>query len=337
MQNISYFPILKWKKGEQCALKELVVGESVIFPVIELVDDVIPSSFFSTLKDCFTGSVYIDTIRCDENRNLLCSLIDYAKDNGIDARPVLYLDDVYEFYGDLTNKSQHIAIKIPVPEEFEGESFDDIIKYVNNPIFSSKVDIFLDAGEVINKKDASISFASYKAQLDKIDTELDVLDNIVICLTSFPENLEVEAGETVSFNRYDIKIFKRLNELYPNYRLGYSDYGVTKFTETELDFSKMKYGILPKIKYTIADQYIVLKGEKDRIRGVTVRSVLDMAKEIVSSDYYSGKDFSYGDAAIYEKATIKNSKPGGSTQWVTYTANHHLAFVMRQLSNLDDF
>lgn len=336
MRNISYFPILKWKKGEQCALKELSIGGSVIFPVIELVDDIAPTFFFSTLKECFNGSVYIDTIRCDENRSLLYSLIDYATDNGIDARPVLYLDDVYEYYDELAIKSSNIAIKIPIPEDFDGESFDDIMEYINEHTYNCRVDLLLDAGEVISGKDASISFASYKTQLDKIDPNMNRIDKIVICLTSFPENLDVEAGGTVSFKRYDIRIFKKLNDLYPEYNLDYSDYGVTKFTESELDFSRMKYGILPKIKYTTSDQYIILKGEKDRVRGITVRSNIDMAKEIVGSSYYSGKDFSYGDAAIYEKATVKNAKPGGSTQWVTYTANHHLSFVMKQLSSLGD-
>ena len=34
------------------------------------------------------------------------------------------------------------------------------------------------------------------------------------------------------------------------------------------------------------------------------------------------------DKAIYEKATDPDSKPGNSTNWVTYVANHHIAVVL---------
>ncbi len=334
MSTASYYPILKWKKGEQIALKELAIGDSEFIPVLELVDDIAPASFFSTLKECFRGAIYIDTIRCDENRILLNSMIDYANSNGIDARPLLYPDDVYEFYDELAEKTSYLAFKISVPEDFDGISYDTIAEYITEHEYNCAIDIFLDAEEVLNNKDASVAFTSYKSQLDKIDIDSEIINKVVICLTSFPEKLDMEAGGTVAYKRYDIKIFEKLNELYPKYELAYSDYGVTKFTESELDFSRMKFGILPKIKYTTNNEYIVLKGEKDRSRGLVVRSVIDMAREIVGSSYYSGKEFSYGDSAIYEKATLHNSKPGGSTQWVTYCSNHHLTFVMKQLSNL---
>lgn len=336
MQNILYFPILKWKKGEQIALKELPIGNKrQLNPVIELVDDMTPSFFFQTLKECYNEAIYIDTIRCDENRELLNSMIDYANENGIDARPVLYPDDIFEFYEEIADKSSHLAIKIPVPEDFEGNTYDSILNHINEHQNECVIDVFLDAGEVISNKEANISFASYKSLLNKIETDIDLFNNVIICLTSFPEKLDVETGGTSTYRRYDIKIFEKLRELYPNHELKYSDYGVTKFTETELDFSMMKYGVLPKIKYTTNDQYIVLKGEKDRARGITVRSTIDMAREIVSSNYFSGKKFSFGDATIYEKANTPDAKPGNSTNWVTYCTNHHLAFVMEQLSNLD--
>lgn len=336
MQNISYYPILKWKKGEQLALKELSVGNMKLYSVIELVDDVTPGFFFETLNECYKGAVYIDTIRCDENRDLLNSMIDYANKNDIDARPVLYPDDIFEFYEELAEKSSYLAIKIPVPEDFEGNTYDTILNYIKKHQSECMIDIFLDAGEVIRNKEANISFASYKIILNKIETDLDLFNNIIICLTSFPEKLDVESGGTATYRRYDIKIFENLRVLYPTHKLMYSDYGVTKFTETELDFSMMKHGVLPKIKYTTDDQYIVLKGEKDRVRRIYVRSTIDMAREIANSNYYSGESFSFGDAAIYEKANTPNAKPGGSTNWVTYCANHHLAFVMKQLSSLGD-
>ena len=130
-----------------------------------------------------------------------------------------------------------------------------------------------------------------------------------------------------SIYRYLLRHFKG-HSVY--HKLSYADYGVTKFTDHELDFSKMKNGILPKIKYTTFDSYIVLKGKK------SVRTYTDMSKEIIESDYYLGKDFSFGDLDIYKRGT-KQSGPGNNTQWVTINANHHISVVLEQLSNLDAF
>lgn len=337
MIQTKYFPILKWKKGEQCALKELHVNEGSFIPVIEITEDELkPSDFFNTLETCYSGSIYFDTVRCDdENRSILKIYTEYASQHCINAYPLIYANDVFDLFNYIAGITTRIAVKIPVPDDFDSVPNSTLISYLKNNMTNKIVDLFLDASEVINNKDANLSFASYKALLSSISSEFTRFNQIVICLTSFPEKLEIEAGETTKYTRYDIKIFKKLNELYPNYNLGYSDYGVTKFTDTELDFRLMKYGPLPKIKYTTTDKYIVLKGQKDRQRGIYLRSSIDMAKEIVESDYFSGKDFSYGDLCIYEKATSSNSKPGSSANWVTYNANHHLVFVMEQLSNPD--
>lgn len=334
MKDISYYPILKWRKGEQCALKELTINTTNFIPIIEIVDEMTPDNFFCTLRECYNGPVYIDTLKCDDSREILNSFIDYAVDNDIDVSPLLYPDDIFEFYEDFAKRVSNIAVKIPIPEDFEGISNDDIISHIFETNQDCLIDLILDAGEVITKNNVNNAFSAYKTQLNKIDINSEIYNKIIICLTSFPEKLDVDAGETASFKRYDFKIFGKLMEIYNDEKLAYSDYGVTKFTESEMDFSMMQYGVLPKIKYTTENVYYVLKGKKDHIRKVFTRSYIDMAQEIVNSNYYSGRDFSYGDAAIYEKATSHKPKPGGSTQWVTYCASHHLTFVMKQLSNL---
>ncbi len=332
--SIKYYPILKWKKGEQEALKKLQDYQHDFYPIIEIVEQCLPSSFFSVLANCYNAPIYFDVSRF--GKEYLEEYIRYINLNKPKAYPLLYIDDL-----DLLDNTEYVldkfSIKIPIPVDFEGLSFKEILN-VLSPYQNKNINLVLDAGEVIDQRSANIISDLYDRYIsDNID-DLYAFENVTICLTSFPEQIDIGAGEDKSFKRYDILIYKKLVEKFMgskiNGKIQYSDYGVTKFTETELDFSKMRYGPLPKVKYTTDTHYLVKKGEKDRRNNVFTRSYIDISKEIVNSSYYYGEHFSYGDKCIYEKANASDSKPGNSAQWVTYCANHHLTVLMEQLSNL---
>ena len=336
MENISYAPILRWKKGEQLALRELttrIENNISLIPIIELVEDVTSTHFLTTLKSNYSGSIFLDTSRIDVNNELLNEIIEKATQMGLNVWPLLYSDDVLNNFLTFTSISPRIAIRLPIPEDFDSVSNADIISYIAAHKDQSSIDLILDTGEILNQKSANEAYIAYNNVLSLTNLS-SIFNQIFICLTSFPSNIEVESGGTISYNRYDMKLFKRLTEVHSDLNLGYSDYGVTKFTELEYDFSKFQYGILPKIKYTSADYYYILKGAKDHRQGIFTKSTIDMCKEIVTSSYFSGSPFSYGDKIIFEKATIPGIGPGNNPQWVTYCTNHHLAFVMEQLSTL---
>lgn len=330
--SITYYPILKWKKGEQEALKNLK-ETSNFCPILEVIDDCSPADFFNSLSICYGATVCFDVNRLNPER--FDEFISYVKDNHIPASPVLYVEDILTHA--FSSIPQKFFVKIPIPVDFDGPTFGEIVNRLS-AFDNCDINLILDAGEVLDPRTANTTFDSYARTLSENISKLSNFTNIIICLTSFPAQLTIDSGEDITYKRYDFLIFKRLIELFnssPLYsKLQYSDYGVTKFTETELDFSKMKYGVLPKVKYTTDSHYIVKKGEKDRINNIFTRSYIDIAKEIVNSSYFYGKKFCYGDSCIYEKATQINSKPGGATQWVTYCANHHLSVLMEQLSNL---
>lgn len=334
--NTSYYPIIKWKKGEQEALRNLKIANNNFYPIIEIIDECSPQDFFATLRIYYSDPIYFDTSRFDTD--FLETYISYITEKNIQAYPVLSVDNFIN--NTFENLSSIISVKLPIPIDFEGPTLDEILNILSSEK-KYKINLILDAGEVIESRIANSTFDLYNRIFsDNIDI-LSKFENIIICLTSFPEQLSIESGEDMAYKRYDILIFKKIIEKYSNTilngKIQYSDYGVTKFTETELDFSKMRYGILPKVKYTTEKLYIVKKGEKDRKNNIFTRSYIDIAKEIVNSPYYNGSNFSYGDQCIYDKANTPNAKPGNSQQWVTYCANHHFTLLMKQLSNLFDF
>jgi len=96
-----------------------------------------------------------------------------------------------------------------------------------------------------------------------------------------------------------------------------------------------RLGIKIPIPEDIENSYIVLKGERDQITRKLTKNYTTLAKDIYESDYYYGENFSYGDLEIKERALGLNKKgPGSNTNWVTISANHHIAAVIEQLSKL---
>ncbi len=338
--KIGYYPILKWKKGEQIALQHIRQNDGLV-PVIEIIDDCKPFDFFTNLKSFYQGEIYYDTYRCDdERRSLLLEFIAYCNDNSIQCWPLVYYNDINIFDNVAASTSQ-FAVKLPIPEDFEGPTNEEVIKNLHLYTESNQVDLFLDAGPVTSSTDASRAVSDYSSMLTKFSDDLKDFRKIIICITSFPTELNINSGESDQYRRFDFAIFKRISQKFKKSvlieNLAYSDYGVTKFTDSELDFRLLKYGILPKIKYTTNDFYYISKGQKNRATGEFTVSYNDLALQIVNSPFYYGKDFSFGDAAIYDKASNLNSKPGNSTNWVSYCANHHIAVVVEQLSSLYDF
>lgn len=342
--NPIYVPILKWKRGEREALKHLSDSQKEsITPIIELTDYVEPEMIIDELKDCFPYPIYLDTIIADEeDRNYLISIIEEGQKNSLEIYPVCYIDDFADLTSKLCEHTNKLSVKIPVPEDIDGLSYRDTFSMLNEfkKQHSILLDIVLDLDFVSEKNIANRQYRDTKEVINNYLSGNELCNLIIISITSFPENLSsIPAGSKIGYSRFDFKIYKKLLENFDatdvTNRLIYSDYGVTKFTDSEIDFSKLRYGVLPKIRYTLDDSYLVLKGEKESKTRKLTKSYVDLAREIIESDYYYGENFSYGDMEIKERALGLNKKgPGSNTNWVTISANHHIAVVIEQLSKL---
>lgn len=335
-------PIIKWKKGEQEALKNLTDEQkSKIVPLIEITDYENPSIILECLNICFPYPVFIDTIiAAEDDRDFLFSIIQEIRKTKQRVCPVLYFDDIQKFSQSLIEVTKHIGIRIPIPEDIDSPNYDIIFKTIKKFKQNNKkmlIDIILDVNVITENIDANRQLRETKDVIKRFLLHASFYNAIIISSTSFPESISsVPAGGQTSYSRYDFKLFKNIYEdsLFQKIKnaLIYSDYGVTKFTDTEIDFSKIRY-ILPKVKYTTFDKYLVLKGQKDKETRETVIGYIELANIILSSDDYCGEDFSFGDLEIKERALGLNKKgPGNNGNWVTIAANHHIAVVVEQLS-----
>lgn len=338
-----YCPILKWKAGEKAALQNLYPEQKdSIVPVIEIADLVNPLNFLEELKGCYEKPVYVDTIYVDQGeRNYIISLFEAFKKAGILAFPVLYYDDFPELANKLTDSVNRFLVRIPVPEDIDGPSYQDIIDSLSEwskKNTKSSTDLMLDLDIVSDKREANLQLREVKNIIFTYLLENKFYNNIIIAVTSFPGSLStMPAGGNEMFDRYDIRLFEKIldkmifKQLIPH--IMFSDYGVTKFTDTEIDFSKLRHGVLPKARYTTNNYYWVLKGEKDRKTKQWVKNYKKLAEEIINSEVYYGDKFSFGDLEIKERANGLKG-PGNNMNWVTISANHHIAVVVEQLSKI---
>lgn len=187
----NYYPILKWKKGEKIAIEHFDGNKQIFIPVIELIDECTPNEFFEDLKLYHNGPIYFDTIKIDdESRNILKQFTQFVIDNHIAAFPILYVDDVYGLNDiDEFEQLKHYGIKLSIPEDFEGPSNEEILSFIISNKKNKIIDLFLDADVIINKKEANSAFASYKEIIYRNQKQLSKFNQIIICLTSFPESL----------------------------------------------------------------------------------------------------------------------------------------------------
>jgi len=332
--NIQYYPIIKWKAGERKALEYLNDMSDMFTPIIEIVEDTTAEKFFKELSAVYDAPIMLDISHCANLSNLsYANFFDYAICNEIEFIPVITYDNL-----NLVTKlpSNEIALKLGINDTYEGSTTESILTLLNKLYPDKRFSIILDGGVILKKEDANNVYQQFCKLISTSCLLSFTFSNIIIALTSFPEDPFIPAGENKAFKRFDIEIYKNIRKKFSGhtilYKLRYADYGVTKFTDSDLDFSKMRNGILPKIKYTTFNKYIVLKGK----RGNSPRTSNDMAEEIINSDYYFGKYFSFGDLDIYSRGKRENG-PGSNQQWVTINANHHISVVLEQLSNLDDF
>lgn len=217
----------------------------------------------------FYYPIYLDTIiAAEDDRDFLLSIIENSK--GL-VYPVLYYDDLHETIDKIYPLTNRMAVRLTLPNDIEAPEYEDIFENIRDckkKFAEVEIDLILDLQVVETTREAKIHMSELKMVLEEFCLKnIKLFNKILISCTSFPSKLSIKSGETKELDWFDIKIFKKI---YNSNRFSllrdkliYSDYGVTKFTDSEIDFSHLQYGILPKIKYTTEDKYIVMKGKKD--------------------------------------------------------------------------
>lgn len=330
--NPSYVPILKWKKGEQGALRELFTSvKNDIIPLIQITPDFNESKLLSTIQSWENRPLYFDVLpECYEDDNEIFFRI-LQKLNPDYTIPILSLDDNIDIIEEATSLSNlGFALRIV---SANAEYVENTLEQITQNFNPSYIDLILDIKH-IDEENYNEKFIVLKSILLDIPN-INNYRNIIVATSSFPTTLtNVERYELATIERLDWSFWKKcvdkLNKKF-NINLIYSDY-----TIDTPNYVAYIPGMSPlfKIRYTSDDNFIILKGQTIKKGGLDSDSVSDLCNTLVTSCYFKGSDFSWGDKYIYEHSNNSAKSYGNLTTWVKVGTNHHITFVIDQLSNL---
>ncbi|WP_447887395.1 beta family protein [Serratia fonticola] len=357
----TYVPILRAKAGEFEALKQLKLNYSEkIWPFFE-----IPQLSEDTKKlKALRGSVQLkkdflnliaNGIRSvNSSPSMFFDLFDWKADSYVETgehvlsymyrtltatgtlvHPVIGFDrwDIFDY--------QNALKSLVVPEgtmyclRIDSTSIDDAydVDYFTSTIHDildslglsgKEVIALFDFGDVTNK-----SIVSMHADMQHLITAIDEFKfaGIMIAGCSFPiiiNDAVKIADSTDLVERKEMHVWKAI---YTDMKIPFifADYAIRNPKGADGVKAIHANG---KIRYTIENKYFVARGHSKQ-KGNKGAQMYDLARAIVSSPYYLGPEFSWGDERI--EACSKEEIKGGPTQWISYDTNHHVSFVVEEV------
>jgi hypothetical protein len=344
-----YLPILKWKAGEQVALRNLTPEvKSNILPLLEVVDVPVRTGGGSPktatehltnaaiqMEKCWgsTAPLLLDThllapgVRIGGGSALAFTL-EQAHARSIRAVPVV----------STTNGAAELRALVG-PVAAVGVALRESIKNVLKPTFPatlartlhalrispSQVDFVLDVGEVSDDSRDVYAVVVEKALASLPSTEWR---SLTVASAAFPVNLAGMRPGLHSLPRADWQLWTAVDgsEQHP----GFGDYAIAHPDLQDLDMRKVK--VSASIRYTTADSFVVARGRAvtdDRFGGYGQFNTL--ADDLVNSGAFAGASFSWGDDYIVSCA--QGGKSGNLTTWRQVGTNHHITMVVRQLAS----
>lgn len=342
--NPVYVPVLKWRKGEKLALKNLPDQlQKSIIPLIELVNDEgdNPEDLPNDISKFWRRTAYLDVRHRPKNFALRALDNVVSNNQNIDIIPVVSLDSQQIIMEGIKNivgiYNNGFALRIIVNQDLD---FSLLIKEVGLKlkyfaIAKDKIDLIVDFGYLESNTQ------TYKTVLKKI-TDIISFDNwrnVIVAAGNFPLSLkEFRPNGDNLLNRTELELWKK-NKTICGRNIVYSDYTVRNPDNIIKGFSRGS----TSVRYTLENNFQVFRGtQEDKPFKYLVHA---MNIRALYSDIYP-ESYCWGDEAITDKAnqleeclnsgidpeTYEKFSTGNPTDWVAWSVNHHITVVLK--SNL---
>jgi hypothetical protein len=347
-----YMPILKWKQGEQLALRNLNDDQwERIVPLIELQPiDAAPDS--NSLKAALPAYITKTSDQIQKslpNGHTLCIDSSYLspgypkqvallvttigllqKNTACKVIPVIHAAD-----------SESLAMLPPSHQDFVANQESVVLRLrvdqVEPPQVQAAVKSLTELG--IKKRNIHLLVDQYslldRQPSDCLNAVKPYLDNAIAsnCASvtlaggSFPINLMGRKQGVTDIPRVEWKVWSLIcaSDVYQGLR--YADYTVTNPAPSpDLDATQMNPSIA--IRYTAKDFWRLYKGRgfKSGVPG----EYRNLSKLLIADSVFSGAHFSYGDQ-MYYKAAGGGDKNGNPSSWRKEATNHHMVLTANSL------
>lgn len=334
-----YFPLLRWKLGERSALANLTPAvKNQINPIIEFPPDC-DYNDQKLLNFCDTtvndwginlpffldlSSVDYDGAPNGTNHPAL-ALLGAAHQRQLTLLPIISLNmdpDLFIAIQQAYRSGYCSNIALRITEEEEDTAANDASEMIRDlGVKQSDVDLVIDLRDVSNGA-IRVKIRSLNALVAQFGTGYR---RSIVLSGAIPGDLGNYIGtdDDGYIPRHDWRLWLQTRRIQNLNHLLFGDY-----TTIPCEFRDIPYMGAPKAKYTLEEEWFVIKGHRARGRD-NQRQM--QALVIVNSNFYRGPQYSFGDNRIYQ-CSDGSWGPGNPTNWVTNDINQHITFVRNQVS-----
>ncbi|MDR6942731.1 beta family protein [Mucilaginibacter pocheonensis] len=335
---LSYYPILKAKRGELKALRILDNGtKRFVTPIIELVggsEENVKS--YLTADWAFEGNkVLLDPfilLNEDESSfDIFKNILDFLNSKGVNAVPVIrldYSDTLLSEFASILNNDSEIAIRVTkryaIPRRF-----DSAIEKLKSffAFDESNVSLIIDYSYIEEQTvDTAISSA------DALLRHISLGDYLAIILAagSFVKDLSLIPPDSVeSLIRYEWDMWNEItsDDTMAEF-LSYSDYA-TRYPI--YDDSVQSFPGSSSIRYTSKSHFVILRGHVPGNHPDGMGQYHDKCNLLIGLSVYDGAAFSAADSLINDcAAKVINS--GNPETWVKISTARHIEKIVSLLN-----
>lgn len=346
VQAPRYVPILKGKAGELGALTD--VTESTLEGLTPLIEVVPRSETHDMAEVIRTVGKVVDTLAkvdvavmldaghldsdgqiVEEGRGPVAQLAHMARSKGVRAQPVVRLDDPAEMWREAAEAvlvdQQGLTLRLrtgdmsidaidSIPSRFEAVS-----------LRLENVDLLLDLGAVDGDK--LERSASLVALFLRVVEKVADWRSVTVAAGAFPVDLSDFSPYTIGRqHRYDADLWDQVVRLSKR-RPDYGDYTIAHPTHSV----DGRFAPPPQLRYTVADDWLVLKGSRNDPRGHG--QFQEICRAIAAHPEFAGRPLGNADARIADGSP---QGPGNGTTWRTVGTAHHLDYVVARLTTLGE-
>lgn len=352
-----YVPILKWKQGEQFAVRELDPADKAsLTPLIEVMpassdeDDVDPRAVdqliekaANQLETCWgtTDPIFVDLDLVQDGAitsggaEPIDELFRQLSAINIQAIPVCGPDRATAYNAAVSviaaRDGRGACIRLRVEEAFEGDpavALSELIEQLALPL--PELDLVIDFGPITPAQGGLVRTGA----IGLIATLPHIADyrSLTVASGAFPQFLSAIQGGTIgTFPRTDWTVWRSVMGATLPRAPTFGDYTAAHPYLSEIDPRYMQTSA--SIRYCDDDEWIIFRGFSLRnpYRGGHGQ-YNGLSGQAINHASYSGSGFSWGDGYIDQCA---NGGPTGNPmKWRQVATNRHLVYALRQIANI---
>jgi hypothetical protein len=338
-----YVPVLKGKRAEFPSLRELRSRDGLT-PLFESVPnqsaDYVPArmaSVWERHRPYFIDMLFLDDedmTEANAEQHPLRVCFNDVRNRLQTAIPVTGTGRSPAYQAALrlivAEQQRGYAIRL-VPDDFEDEdqlpaSLNALVNYIG--IQKASIDIMIDSGSVAGIATPVIS-RTHRAELEMLPNIAD-WRTVTVIAGAFPMSLAPltrNIWNPVARNDWHawVSLLTRPITRLPSY----GDYAIAHPNLPPTG----RATILAQLRYTTVDSFMIYKGSDVFDHPTGFEQFLDICRDTIHQQWYSGQTFSFGDAEIHARATTGGSS-GNAETWRQIGTNHHIEMVKRQIASL---